>query len=297
MLQVKQVKSIAIFNKEKFFNYLKVESGTVSVTDFETFVTLKDATKELSDGFYIISTLTEHSKPIPEEREFPIFDGFNRIGNTLTIEAEAIAKIAKHASKDEIRPFLMSVCFQDKNIVATDGYTLKAIDIPSRGDFKESLVPVSSIEVLLKLCKLYRYKNVTIEFSPNYARVVTKDFEWESRLRPQEYIKWRAVVPKKFDKVLTISKWIDFNSLKPSMNKNKGYPSLIEVKNGEIIFSIPETDIVIKLGESEAEGLRLGFNASYLERASEGLKSFEIKVNSPLSPCLVNGCIVMPLKV
>lgn len=294
MLTLKQVKSIAGFNKNKYLNFLDISNKNVTVTDLSTVVKLTNAS-DLPDGRYLISTLSEYSKPL-EDREFPMLDNVG-VECLRAVGIDDLLKVSKHASKDETRLHLMTVCFQDKNIVATSGYTLKYLNVESNGAKKDYLLPADSIEVLAKLCKLFKIKNITIQFGDSWAVASREGFEWRARLVKHDFIKWRFVVPSKWQKTLKVSNWIDFKSIKPLMDKFKGYPSTIEVVGSDIIFAVPETDIKIKIGESEHEGLRLGFNASYLDLSSEGLKSFEIEVNDSVSPCLVNKCIIAPLKV
>lgn len=213
----------------------------------------------------------------------------------LNVNLADLKNTLKHTSKDETRPWLCGVAFDNNHMVATTGHTLKCVEL---GEFEGSfIVPREAIDTILRLAKSFNGRpEIFLKFDDEFCYYSDHDCEYKARLIKREFPKWSFVVPKSFKHSMHILNW-DYKSFKKSLDKFKKVA--LSVRNGDVwlCHGTSENEEII-IGEcSPSLDIEIGFNASYLEIASEGLKEFEIKFNDELKPTQVNKAIVMPLKL
>lgn len=299
MLQLNKIKTLLSYaTKQKYraeLHHALVSPKGIQVTDLETNVLIKSI--ELPLGVYKVDQLGEFCKPSETIRvdDLPTIDWKQKEDDKIHVGIKTLETINKHSSDDETRIYLNSVYFDQENIVATNGYHLKAVK-HDQNIKSQYIIPNESIDILVKLCKAFKTINIKLSFNDSLVTVDTLEFTWQSRLINREYLKYQAVIPKKWNNKLEIKNFPELKTYKPFLEKRKE-KSVISLVNGEIFFSIPSTDIKIKIGESDDKDFEIGFNPLFLEIAREDKKDFTIKWNSELSPVLVNESIVMPLKL
>lgn len=181
-------------------------------------------------------------------------------------------------------------------MVATDGYVLRVQELNDTLNESYTL-PSTSLNVLLKLCKLYDVATVTIELNENFASVLTDYFRVEMRLIQRDYVRYENVIPRKFEHTLKID-----NISVTELRKRKKFTdkitrtAVIKISDGDVW--LVTGDRIILIGETDVlQKYELGININYLINALEGKRSFEIKYNNDMSPMLVNETIIMPVRL
>ena len=299
MLQLNKIKTLLSYaTKQKYraeLQHALVTPKGISAHDLETGVLIKSI--ELPLGVYKIVELGEFCKTSETVKvdDLPNIDWKQKEDDKIHVGIKTLETINKHSSDDETRIFLNSIYFDSENIVATNSYHLKAVKHDQNIN-SQYIIPNGSIDILVKLCKAFKTINIKLSFNENWVTVDTLEFTWQSRLINREYLKYQAVIPKKWNNKLEIKNFPELKTYKPFLEKRKE-KSVISLVNGEIFFIIPSTDIKIKIGESDNKDFEIGFNPLFLEIARENKRDFIIKWNSELSPVLVNESIVMPLKL
>lgn len=298
-MRLDKIKTLLSYaSKQKYraeLHHALVSPKGIQVTDLETNVLIKSI--ELPLGVYKIDQLGEFCKISESVRvdDLPTIDWKQREDNIILVAIKTLETINKHSSNDETRIFLNSIYFDSENIVATNGYHLKSVK-HNQNIKSQYIIPNGSIDILVKLCKAFKTSQVVLSFNENWVTCDSSEFTWQSRLINREYLKYQAVIPKKWNNKLEIKNFPELKTYKPFLEKRKE-KSIISLVNGEIFFIIPSTDIKIKIGESDDKDFEIGFNPLFLEITREDKKDFTIKWNSELSPVLVNESIVMPLKL
>ena len=270
-------------------------------TDLETYVKIKD-NFDLNKGYQQLNTLG--LKPSIElEEEIPVRNFSTSFTDRLMVNIKDLEYMLKFASKDKTRPFLNSIAISEERIAACSGHVINKIDIDNPIKYGASrnsyIMPRTSLNVLIKLCKAYKYENVYLELEEEFTNVKTASFDFQMRNIDRDYPKLSTVIPTKFKTTIEIDNFIDFKALKPVFNK-RTYGCEIKNDDGYLKFIIGETKQEFIVGEAPIDlddDFSIGFNCSYLDLASRGQKSFTIKINDAFKPCEVNGSIVMPLKL
>lgn len=297
MSTLKKVKTALNFIKKTnrpILQYIEVKNGLLTCTDLDTSIKIKDSF-ELKEGLQDIATfgLTDG---LPLDDDFPLVDfDINKVDTVTLLSIDKLAYIAKFASNDETRIFLNGVAIDSGHMVACSGFVLNCEELDDEigGSY---IMPTTSIKILVKLCKAYGIKNITIDLDDTFAVIDNVKFTLKMRLIQRQFPKWEALIPNKYANTLKIDTWIDFKKLKPLFEIKP--MCTIKYINGSIVLipkHYPEKQYV--LGKSDEKFDDIGYNPSYLELASNGQKSFEIKYNPGVKPSLVNEAIVMPLKL
>lgn len=299
-MNLKQLKPKLSFikkNSRPRLTQIKVTKTGLECTDLETFVRIKD-NYGMSEGLQNYSTLglTNSSNDVDE---YPTHNVDTDHRDFILIDLVKIEECLKYASKDETRLYLNGVAINAGHLVATDGHTMKSYELGEKLEHNY-IMPSSSLKVLIKLLKGYKLKGlVRITLNEQWATVDNSQFTLSMRLIQRDYPKWQNIVPTKYSKLIEIN---DFNKVveaKELFKETRSYSSRLSAINGEV-YLIPKNypDNRFLIGTCFAgEDFELGFNYSYLVRASNKKNEFTIKFNNELSPCEVNNAIVMPLKL
>jgi len=293
--QIKTVLKYASKQKREALNHCLITPKGIQATDLETNVLIKNS-YDLK-GVYKIDQLGAFSKAseLIKVEDIPWIEWELKEVDKIHVSIKTLETINKHSSKDETRIFLNGIYFDNENIVATNGYHLKAVRHEQTLN-NSYIIPRESIDILSKLCKAYKVSSVVLRFEPNWVEFNSEHFTWQSRLINREYIKYQAVIPKKWNETMEIKNFPELKTYKTFLEKNKE-KSILEIINNEIFFIIPNTEIKIKIGETSIKDTAIGFNPLFLEIAREDKKDFTINFNSELSPVLINDSIIMPLKL
>jgi DNA polymerase III sliding clamp (beta) subunit (PCNA family) len=274
---------------------VNVTERAMHFTDTDTSIIIKQ-NFGLKAGLHPIENLGLINEIVEHPNEFPSFNDFMKMSfdESIKIDWKDLIQIVKHSSSDETRLYLQSVAFNQGHLVATNGFHLKAVKLES--ELKENyIIRKDSIELLLKFLKGFKIDDeITVMFNANYAVIETNDFIFYMRLIHHDFLRWNAVVPKKTAHKFTIDNFPSIKDYKAFFNRANASKLLGE--NNTVYFVIPDTSIKLEIGKCDHD-FTLGFNAKFLDIASEGKKEFQIKYNNNLSPVVVNDCIVMPLKL
>lgn len=292
---LKQLKPKLNFIKSKrvtIIDKVLITENELRCANFYTEVCIKD-TFGLSRGLHDLKTLDLVNSPdIENVKQYPLLDFTPIKSPSIIVSVADLTDLLKYASKDETRLSLNSIALDDKVLVAVDGYKLKYINVDTEleGTF---LMPRDGIEVLIKIVKLFKDKSISIRFDDTYAMVETSKYAIKMRLVKRTFPKWRNIIPSKFSKTILINNW-NFKEIKHLFDKAH-YICTLENILGLVQLKIKGQDNFSQVvGQCDNDFTKIAFNASYLDIASKGDKSFEIKLNNELTPCLVNNAIVMP---
>ncbi len=275
-------------------SHVLITRNDIQATDLETSILFKSNYGH-AIGVHSINTLGEYSKASESVRvdDLPMIDYRIKGNDNTLVNVKTLETLNKHASKDETRVHLNSICFDKTKVVATNGYHLKVVELTN--ELKEQyLISRESINVLVKLCKLFKVERVQIYFNDEFAIIDNDSFIITMRLIKREYIKYAPVIPQKFKTTISINNYPDMRVIKPFLIKGK---ERVEFNsNGTSGIKLLFGDNHIIVGES-SDIFNIGFNPLYIDIAREGLKNFKLQFNSNLAPCLVHESIVMPLKL
>lgn len=275
-----------------------VTNNTILMNDFETFLQIKNAFG-LDNGLHNIDTLGLVGPTDLDVTEYPIKNFIiDPVDTVENVTVEILEDLLKYASEDETRLHLNGVAVNNSHLVAVNGHILKKYPIEeTTGNY---IIPRTALKLLVRLAKKFKgVESFDFKLNEEYLVLDNEFFSASVRLINGEYPKWEIVIPRKLENEFHVTNWINFKEIKPLLNKfnNKSY---FEYENGKVNLVIePESidPVKFEVGTSGVPFENLGFNCKYLEIASNNQKEFTVKFNNAISPCEVNGAIVMPLKL
>lgn len=272
---------------------VKVTDDSIICSDLETFVKIKN-NYGLTQGLHAYKTLGlildgRNSDDYPDI-------SFNIKSSDAVLTTYKVLKdLLRHSGDDETRPFLESIAIDNNHLVATNGYTLKAIECGKvNGSY---ILPKTSINVLLGLLKGFKVSDVTLLVDNDYCVVDNEFFTIKIRLILRNYPKWQPIIPTKFKHSFTVTDWIDYKELKPLFGDRS---KTCIIKGDGVNVTLTPKDYPhnnYSIAEWVSEKFEIGFNIEYLHNAINGCKSFEFKFNDELSPVMINDVIVMPIRL
>ena len=291
MTTIKKMKTALNYinkNTHDNLNHVYCDGDKLHTYDLETSVTVLNSFG-LDKGSYKLKTIEHGLKSDKDLYHFSPAPSLATCKTTLNVSD--LEDILQHASKDCTRLYLNGVYFHDNVAVATDGHTLKRIEL--NGNLESGyILPSTSIKTLLKLCKAFKVSEITIGFNDDFASVECSDFRLSSRLIQREYPRYQNAIPSKFETTLKID--VTFKDYKSLEGR-----AIIEVSNGEVMLKFSKsTEFVKIIGKCDVlTELRVSFDIDYLIRAQRKDREIEIKINNDMSPCEINGAIVMPVRL
>ncbi|MGH2926200.1 MAG: DNA polymerase III subunit beta [Solirubrobacterales bacterium] len=260
-----------------------------------------------------------HLRTLPSE-DFPRFPVLEEGSATLPAQplAETIDRVARAASRDEVRPILTGVLFQAEKgkltMVATDSYRLsvKHTDLGTEiAEPIEANVPARALRELARVISQEGSDQVAMSLARNQAVFSVGSVVLFSRLIEGQFPSWRQLIPESFehqvklqrDEVLEVAKRI-------SQLAQRNAPLRFAFAEGELTIAA-ETPEVGDATESipapfAGEPLEIAFNPQFL---IEGLESIDtddlvVKLSSPLRPGLLEpvdredfSYLVMPIRL
>lgn len=273
-----------------------VAQNGMFATDLETDVHVKD-THNLNHGLHYLGSLGMNNLSCDSLNSWPLLFNEREIENTVQIDAQQLKYLFKHSSKDETRPWLNGVAFQSEHAVATNGHTMKYVKINKFVEDKTYIVPRSSIEILMKFLRGFKFdkREITIKFNKTHAIVENDSFRIDMRLINRPFVKWRNHVPAKFEDTVHVTNWVNYKKYQRTLVK-LNRKVVLKGLDGRVWLCGGNENNEEYVGHCSTD-FEIGFNCDFLELAREGKKVFEIKFNNEMSPVSVNGVIVMPLKL
>jgi DNA polymerase-3 subunit beta len=260
-----------------------------------------------------------HLRTLPSE-DFPRFPELEESSATLPAQplAETIDRVARAASRDEVRPILTGVLFQAEGstltMVATDSYRLSvkhtelgtALAAPI-----EANVPARALRELARVISQEGPDEVALSLARNQAVFGAGPVVLFSRLIEGQFPSWRQLIPESFEHEVRLPRGELLEvARRISQLAQRNAPLRFAFAEGELTVAA-ETPEVGDARESmpapySGEPVEIAFNPQFL---IEGLESVEddelvIKLSSPLRPGLLEpvgredfSYLVMPIRL
>jgi DNA polymerase-3 subunit beta len=260
-----------------------------------------------------------HLRTLPTE-DFPRLPTFEGAGATLPAGplAETIDRVARAASRDEVRPILTGVLVRAEGstltMVATDSYRLSVKHTELERALPEPIeanVPARALRELARIVAQESPDDVSISLSPNQAVFRAGSVVLFSRLIEGQFPSWRQLIPESFEHEVRLPR-VELVEVarRVSQLAQRNAPLRFAFAEGELTVAA-ETPEVGDASEAlpaaySGEPLEIAFNPQFL---IEGLESVEgdelaIKLSSPLRPGLLQpvgredfSYLVMPIRL
>jgi hypothetical protein len=292
--------------------YALVANDSTFLSDLSTSVKLKGF-NGLNNGLHLVDTLGLVDKPIQDNIDdhlgvaspwlFNIDDhtAKHQIEYQYGILASTLESYLPFISTDETRPNLSTLAVSAGHLVATNGHILKFRELNFKPE-NDYLFNIEGVKYLIKLCKIFKLKDITLQYTNELVYVDTEHFTFSSKLTKREYPKFQAVIPSKFAHKCVITQWIDLKTYKKLFNP-RSWSCEVYSKEGKVFMrpSGEHYNEVFTIGEYQGDkDFIIGFNVKYLDNALnvKGTKSFIMKFNNELAPIMFNNdVVIMPLKL
>lgn len=260
-----------------------------------------------------------HLRTLPAE-DFPRLPEVD--GNAAKLPAaplaETIDRVARAASRDEVRPILTGVLVQAEGaaltMVATDSYRLSVKHASLEDPLAEPLeanVPARALRELARVISGGGIEHVEVALSRNQVVFRLDGIALSSRLIEGQFPSWRQLIPETFEhevrlpreELLEVAKRV-------SQLAQRNAPLRFAFSEGQLTVAAETPDI----GDaSEAlpapysgEPLEIAFNPQFLIEGIESVEGDEIavQISSPLRPGLLRpvgsddfSYLVMPIRL
>ena len=232
--------------------------------------------------------------------------------------AETIDRVARAASRDEVRPILTGVLVRAEGstltMVATDSYRLSVKHTELERALPEPIeanVPARALRELARIIAQEGPDEVSISLARNQAVFQAASVILFSRLIEGQFPSWRQLIPESFEHEVRLPR--------PELVEVARRVSQLAQRNAPLRFAFAEGELTVaaetpEVGDAReslpapysGEPLEIAFNPQFL---IEGLESVEgdelaIKLSSPLRPGLLQpvggedfSYLVMPIRL
>ena len=260
-----------------------------------------------------------HLRTLPAE-DFPRLPEFE--GEAVKLPgpalAETIERVARAASRDEVRPILTGVLLQAEEnrltMVATDSYRLSVkhteLDTPVSQTL-EANVPARALRELSRIITAEEVEEVEIAMPRNQVVFRVGPVLLSSRLIEGQFPSWRQLIPESFEHEVRLPR--------EELLEVARRISQLAQRNAPLRFAFAEGELTIaaetpEVGDaSEAipapysgEALEIAFNPQFVVEGIESVDGEELvmKLSSPLRPGLLEpvgsedfSYLVMPIRL
>ena len=252
--------------------------------------------------------------------DFPRLPEMDDGGVTLPARplAETIDRVARAASRDEVRPILTGVLFHAEGtrltMVATDSYRLSVKHTELESSLSEGIeanVPARALRELARVIAQEGADEVAMSLARNQAVFRVGTVVLSSRLIDGQFPSWRQLIPESFehevrlprDELLEVARRI-------SQLAQRNAPLRFAFGDGELTVAA-ETPEVGDASEAmpapySGDPLEIAFNPQFVIEGLESVDGEElvIKLSSPLRPGLLEPAgrddfsyLVMPIRL
>jgi DNA polymerase III subunit beta len=260
-----------------------------------------------------------HLRTLPAE-DFPRLPEFTDDGAKLPAGplTDTIDRVARAASRDEVRPILTGVLVQAEGtrltMVATDSYRLSVKHTELEQALPEPIeanVPARALRELARIVAQEGPDDVSISLARNQAVFQAGSVVLFSRLIEGQFPSWRQLVPESFEHEVRLPR--------EELLEVARRISQLAQRNAPLRFAFAEGELTVgaetpEVGDaSEAlpapysgEPLEIAFNPQFLIEGLESVDGDElaIKLSSPLRPGLLQpvgredfSYLVMPIRL
>jgi DNA polymerase III subunit beta len=260
-----------------------------------------------------------HLRTLPAE-DFPRLPEFE--GEAVKLPgpalAETIERVARAASRDEVRPILTGVLLQaDENrltMVATDSYRLsvKHTELESPVDQRlEANVPARALRELSRIVTAEGAEEVEIAMPRNQVVFRVGPVLLSSRLIEGQFPSWRQLIPESFEHEVRLPRE-EFLEVARRVGQlaQRNAPLRLAFAEGELTVAAETPDIGDATEAMPApysgEPLEIAFNPQFLIEGVDSVDTDELAVqlSSPLRPGLLRpvgsedfSYLVMPIRL
>jgi DNA polymerase-3 subunit beta len=232
--------------------------------------------------------------------------------------AETVERVARAASRDEVRPILtgilVSVDGSKLTMVATDSYRLsvKHTDLAGAVDSQiEANVPARALRELARIVGQTGVEEVEIGLPGNQIIFRAGDYVLSSRLIDGQFPSYRQLLPDAFDHDVRLPKEELLGVTRRIRHlAQRNAPLKLAFSAGELTVSA-ETPEIGDASESmpcsfEGEDLTIAFNPQFFLEGVESIESEDVllRLTSPLRPGLLQQAgdedfsyLVMPIRL
>jgi DNA polymerase-3 subunit beta len=260
-----------------------------------------------------------HLRTLPSEDfpRLPELDG-SAVGLPAQPLAETIERVARAASRDEVRPILTGVLFQAEGttltMVATDSYRLSVKHTELDEELSEAVeanVPARALRELARLIAQQGPERVTLALARNQAVFRAGSVVLTSRLIEGQFPSWRQLIPESFEHEVRLPRGELLEvARRIGQLAQRNAPLRFAFAEGELTVAA-ETPEVGDASEGipapySGEPLEIAFNPQFLIEGLESVDTDElvIKLSSPLRPGLLEpvggedfSYLVMPIRL
>ncbi len=293
---------------------------------------LADVVRSLPDGQVTLALRAEqrdveltagsarfHLRTLPAE-DFPRLPelGDDAARLPATPLAETIDRVARAASRDEVRPILTGVLVQAEDnrltMVATDSYRLSVKHTELEASLPEAIeanVPARALRELARIVAQEGPEEVAISLARNQAVFQAGPVVLFSRLIDGQFPSWRQLIPESFEHEVRLprAELVDV-ARRVSQLAQRNAPLRFAFAEGELTVAA-ETPEVGDASEAlpapySGEPLEIAFNPQFLIEGLESVEGDELamKLSSPLRPGLLQpvgrddfSYLVMPIRL
>jgi DNA polymerase III subunit beta len=232
--------------------------------------------------------------------------------------AETIERVARAASRDEVRPILTGVLVQVEDnqltMVATDSYRLSVKHAELEVSLPEAIeanVPARALRELARIVAQEEPEEVAITLARNQAVFQAGPVVLFSRLIEGQFPSWRQLIPESFEHEVRLprAELVDV-ARRVSQLAQRNAPLRFAFAEGELTVAA-ETPEVGDASEAlpapySGEPLEIAFNPQFLIEGLESVEGDELamKLSSPLRPGLLQpvgrddfSYLVMPIRL
>ncbi len=233
--------------------------------------------------------------------------------------AETIERVARAASRDEVRPILTGVLVQAEGsnltMVATDSYRLSVkhteLEGGGVGEPIEANVPARALRELARIISSEGADEVELAMPRNQAVFRAGGITLTSRLIDGQFPSWRQLIPESFDHDVRLPReeFLEV-SRRVSQLAQRNAPLRLALAEGEITVAAETPDI----GDASegmpasytGEPMEIAFNPQFFVEGIDSVDGDEIslQVSSPLRPGLLRpvggedfSYLVMPIRL
>lgn len=260
-----------------------------------------------------------HFRTLPAE-DFPRLPEVE--GDVATLPAgplaETIDRVARAASRDEVRPILTGVLVQAEGdlltMVATDSYRLSVKHTKLETALAQPIdanVPARALRELARLIANGSADSVEISLSRNQVVFSLDNVALSSRLIEGQFPSWRQLIPETFDHEVRLPREELLEvARRVSQLAQRNAPLRFAFAEGELTVAAETPDIGDATEGMPApysgEPLEIAFNPQFLIEGIETVEGDEIavQISSPLRPGLLRpvgtedfSYLVMPIRL
>lgn len=232
--------------------------------------------------------------------------------------SDAIARVARAASRDETRPHLTGVLLQSSSshlrLVATDSYRLAVIEVPVAIEGIDANIPARSLQELARIGGQLEQAKLQLAVDEQRAIFVIDHVRMVSRLVEGRFPSYEQLLPDAWEHELALDRDELLDVVRRvALLAQRHSPLKLCFREGELEISAATPDV----GEASeklpvsysGDEFEIGFNPDFLRDGLETALSqnIRLKLLTPLRPALIESAsqdgnqrmlyLVMPIRL